>query len=132
MAMAHRRKRLGDAAEELAVRHLARAGCRVVARNARIRYAELAIAGELDLIVVDGTTLAFVEVKAGRAGTDVGPTAPVLAVGPQKQRRLRRLARAWLAMEAAPWHESLRFDVVGVTVDGGGRAVEVEWLRDAF
>jgi putative endonuclease len=130
--MAHRRKRLGDAAEDLAVRHLTRAGCRIVARNARIRYTELAIAGELDVIVLDGSTLAFVEVKAGRAGTDVGPTAPVLAVGPQQQRRLRRLARAWLVMEAAPWHDAIRFDVVGVTVDGAGRAVEVEWLRNAF
>jgi Holliday junction resolvase-like predicted endonuclease len=81
---------------------------------------------------MDGATLVFVEVKAGRAGATVGPAAPVLAVGPRKQRRLRRLARAWLVMESAPWHDAIRFDVVGVTVDGGGRAVELEWLRDAF
>ena len=130
--MPHRRKRLGDGAEELAARHLRAAGCRIVARNARIRYAELAIAGELDIVALDGRTLAFVEVKAGRAGADVGPTHPVLAVGPQKQRRLRRLARAWLVMEAVPWHEAIRFDVVGVTVDEAGRVAELDWIRDAF
>jgi len=130
--MAHRRKRFGDDAEELAVRHLRAAGCRIVARNARIRYAELAIAGELDIIAMDGTTLAFVEVKAGHAGAVIGPTAPALAVGPRKQRRLRRLARAWLVMEAAPWHDAICLDVIGVTVDDAGRVRELEWIRDAF
>jgi putative endonuclease len=130
--MAHRRKRLGDAAEEVAARHLAAAGCRIVARNARVRYAELTIAGELDLIALDGTTLAFVEVKAGRAGTDVGPTRPVFAVGPRKQRRLRRLARAWMVFESAPWHEELRFDVVGISFDHDGRVTEIEWMKGAF
>ena len=130
--MAHRRKRLGDTAEDLAARHLRAAGCRIVARNARIRYAELAIAGELDIVAMDGRTLAFVEVKAGRAGNHAGPASPVLAVGPQKQRRLRRLARAWLSTEAAPWHDTIRFDVVGVTVDGAGSVREIEWIRDAF
>lgn len=130
--MAHRRKRLGDLAEELAAAHLRAAGCRIVTRNARIRYIELAIAGELDIVAMDGRTLVFVEVKAGRAGSVIGPASPVLAVGPQKQRRLRRLARAWLVTEAPPWHEAIRFDVVGVTVDRSGRGAEIEWIRDAF
>jgi putative endonuclease len=130
--MAHRRKRLGDVAEELAAAHLRAAGCRIVARNARIRYVEMAIAGELDIVAMDGRTLTFVEVKAGRAGSVIGPASPVLAVGSQKQRRLRRLARAWLVTEAAPWHGAIRFDVVGVTVDRAGRMTEIEWIRDAF
>ena len=74
----------------------------------------------------------FVEVKAGRAGTDVGPTSPVLAVGPQKQRRLRRLARAWLATEATPLarHDPLRRG--RRHVDRAGRVDEIEWIRNAF
>ena len=130
--MAHRRKRFGDHAEELAVRHLRASGCRIVARNARIRYAELAIAGELDIVAMDGSTLAFVEVKASHSGAATGPASPVLAVGAQKQRRLRRLARAWLVMEAAPWHDAIRFDVIGVTADGAGGVPEIEWIRNAF
>jgi putative endonuclease len=130
--MAHRRKRFGDAAEAFAAEHLRNAGCRIVARNARVRYAELAIAGELDIVAIDGMTLVFVEVKAGHSSNAIGPATPALAVGPQKQRRLRRLARAWLVMEAAPWHDTIRFDVIGVTVDGAGRVREVEWIRDAF
>jgi putative endonuclease len=128
----HRRQELGGLAEELAAGHLRAAGCRIVGRNVRIRYAELAIAGELDIVAMDGRTLAFVEVKAGRAGGLLGPTSPELAVGPQKQRRLRRLARAWLVMEAAPWHEELRFDVVGVSFDRDGSPLSIDWIRDAF
>ena len=119
-------------AEELAAGRLTSAGCRVLARNARVRYAELAIAGELDLVVLEGRTLVFVEVKAGRAGAAIGPSRPVLAVDPRKQQRLRRLARAWIATEAAPWYEAIRFDVIGVTVHRGGVPPELEWIRDAF
>lgn len=129
--MPHDRQRLGAKAEDLAARHLEAAGCRIVARNARIRYAELGIAGELDLIALDGPTLAVVEVKAMREGARRGPGRAVLAVGPNKQRRLRRLARAWLVTEAVPWHEAIRFDVVGVTFGRSG-SPRIEWIRGAF
>lgn len=129
--MPHRRQRLGAIAEDLAAAHLVAAGCRVVERNARIRYAEIGIAGELDLITLDGRTLAIVEVKAMRAGSVRGPGRAVLAVDRRKQRRLRLLARAWLAAEAAPWHDEIRFDVVGVTFDRCG-SPEIEWIRGAF
>jgi len=122
------RQRLGRAAEELVARRLARAGWRIVRRNARTA------AGELDLIALDGDTLVFVEVKAGRIGATVGPERPALAVGPRKQAQVRRLAREWLAAADGPrppWVEGYRFDVVGVSYDGA-RAVEVEHIRSAF
>ena len=98
-----------------------------------MRYAELGIAGELDLIAIDRGSLVFVEVKAGRRGGAYGPERPALAVGPQKQARLRRLARAWLASaEIAPRFGAIRFDVVGVTFDRSGRVTDFEWIRNAF
>ena len=70
-----------------------------------------------------GRTLVFVEVKAGRAGAPRGPERPSLAVGPPKQRRLRRLARAWLAESRAPAAlRTIRFDVVGVSFDAPAAA----------
>ena len=124
------RQRLGRTAEELAAGRLARAGFTILARNARVRTGELA--GEIDLIALDGGTLVFVEVKAGRAGSRAGPERPALAVDRRKQLRLRRLARAWLATAGAvPRVASLRFDVVGVRLDGT-RVVAFEHLRGAF
>ena len=96
------------------------------ARNARTRL------GELDIVALDGDALAFVEVKAGRAGRLIGPERPALAVGRRKQLQLRRLARAWLATRTdLPRFTAIRFDVVGVTYGADGSAA-VEWIRHAF
>jgi putative endonuclease len=130
--VAARRQRLGRAAEDLAARRLESSGARIVARNVRVRYREWGIAGELDLIALEGRTLVFVEVKAGAAGAATGPERPALAVGPDKRRRLRRLARAWLCSEAGVRFERLRFDVIGVSVDERGRLAAYEHIRGAF
>lgn len=98
----------------------------IVARNCRTRF------GEIDAVALDGDVLVFVEVKTIRAGGRVGPPSPLLAVGPRKQMQVRRLARAWLAENAKPFHRSLRFDVVGVTVDRDGGPAEIEHLEAAF
>jgi putative endonuclease len=127
--MTKARQRLGRAAEELVAAELVRMGWRIVERNFRCR------SGEIDLIALEGSTLVFVEVKAGRHGSTYGPERPAHAVGPRKQLRLRRLAREWLAgceRAARPSGVSgYRFDVVGVTFGGDGRP-DVDHIRGAF
>jgi putative endonuclease len=123
------RQRIGRRAEELAARRLTRRGWRVLERNARTRY------GELDIVALDGRTLVFVEVKAGRQGAYFGPERPVLSVGPRKQLRIRRLAAAWMMERRGetPRYSEIRFDAIGVAFDPrGGRAVEVEHIEGAF
>ena len=125
------RQGLGRSAERLVATRLAARGFSIVASNARVHNAE--VVGEIDLIALDGATLAFIEVKAGRSGASHGPERPALAVDQRKQLRLRRLARAWLAeRESLPSFGALRFDVVGVRLDRSGRPVEVEHIRGAF
>jgi len=125
--MSARRQRLGRLAEELVAERLAAAGWEIVERNARSRY------GELDLIALDGRTLVFVEVKAGSEDSAYGPERPVLAVGPRKQRRVRRLATAWMGERRnLPRYAAIRFDAVGVSFDRVGRAVDVEHIQGAF
>jgi putative endonuclease len=125
-AMTIVRQRLGRQAEELVAARLAGAGWRIVARNAHLP------SGELDLVALDGSTLVFVEVKAGRVGTTVGPERPAHAVGRRKQLKLRRLAREWLAEGRGPSGVSgYRFDVVGVSFGEDGRT-DVDHIRAAF
>jgi putative endonuclease len=122
-----RRQRLGSLAEDLVAARLAAAGWEVVERNARTRY------GELDIVALDGRVLVFVEVKAGRADSDYGPERPVLAVGPRKQHRIRRLAAAWMAARrSAPRYDEIRFDAVGISFDRAGRVADYEHIEDAF
>lgn len=124
------RQTLGRAAERLVAARLERAGWRIVARN--VRVAELR--GEIDLIAIDGPALVFVEVKARRAGSVLGPETPAMAVGHRKQAKLRSLAAAWLRERGydVPRHRDLRFDVVGVRLDAAGRVTDYEHIRAAF
>ena len=125
--MTVQRQRIGHAAEDLVAERLASAGWEIVARNARTRY------GELDIVALDGATLVFVEVKAGREDSAFGPERPVLGVNRSKQLRVRRLATAWMSERRdTPRYGEIRFDAVGVTFDRTGRATDVEHIRGAF
>ncbi|HAZ27012.1 TPA: YraN family protein [Candidatus Acetothermia bacterium] len=104
----------GKGAEDLACRYLRDQGMRVVARNWRWR------GGEVDIVVRDGPTLVFVEVK-GRSGEGFG--APEEAVTRRKREHLWRSAQAFLGATAAV---PVRFDVVAVGPHG------VRHIRDAF
>lgn len=118
------RQHLGRDGERIAREHLERLGYRIVVANYRTRF------GELDLIVCDEQWLVFVEVKTRRAG---GLESAMQALSPEKCRRVRRMAAAWL-VEAPdrPRSRELRFDVVGVTVDRQGRLVGLDHLEAAF
>jgi putative endonuclease len=118
------RHQLGQAGEDAAAAHLERLGYDVVARNHRTRF------GELDLVVFDGETLVFCEVKSRRAGAAVSPWE---ALGERKREQVRRMAAAWL-VEAPdrPYAETLRFDAIGVVFDGRGALVRLDHLEAAF
>ena len=82
---------LGAGGEAAAAAWYLARGYEVLDRNWRVRGA---VDGELDLVVRKGRLVAFCEVKT-RSSMAFG--SPALAVGREKQRRLRRLATAWLA-----------------------------------
>lgn len=126
----HARSRLGALGEELAAAHFLRLGFRVVERNVRTRE------GEIDLIVFDGSTLVFAEVKTARAAPPGRrlEAVPLESLGPRQRTRIRRLARAWLAdpERLRPRAAAVRFDAVGVVVDANGRLLALEHLEGAW
>jgi putative endonuclease len=126
--MTRHRLRTGRLAEARAAEHLGSLGYRILERNARTRY------GELDLVAFDRRALVFVEVKASRAGSQVGPERPVLWVTPRKQLQVRRLATAWMAERrgSVPRYAEIRFDAVGVVLDRDDVVVDLEHLIGAF
>ena len=119
------RQHLGRAGEDLALAHLRRLGYELVARNHRTRW------GEIDLVVYDGRTLVFVEVKTRRAtGSGRGPWE---ALHERKRTQVRRMAAAYLAdVQDRPRASDLRFDAVGVVIDPRGRLVRLDHLEAAF
>jgi putative endonuclease len=111
---------LGRLGERAALERYRSLGFNPVAVNWRCRL------GELDLVVSDGRTLVFCEVKA-RRGSAFG--APFDAVHPMKQHKLRTLAQAFLASEGLD-PPAMRFDVASVVVRGSN--AQVELFEDAF
>lgn len=111
----------GRAAEAAAAQVLEERGYRILRRNFRAR------GGELDLVAMDGGTLAIVEVRY-RAGGRFGGGAE--SVTPAKRRRIALAAQVMLAREPALARLPARFDVV--EVDGPADAMCCRLIRDAF
>ena len=124
-----RRKALGQRGEDIAADHLERAGWRIVARNYRVRE------GEIDVIATRDSTLAFCEVKTlvQRGRSQRGPANPIESVGYDKQARVRRMARRWLAaQEEALGVANLRLDVIGIVLSPAGELLRLEHIEGAF
>jgi putative endonuclease len=112
---------LGLTGERLAAEHFERLGYDILARRHRTRF------GELDLVAADEETIVFVEVKTRRGGP------PWDALTDAKREQVRRMAAAWLTQVAErPRRAALRFDAVGVVLDGRGALVRLDHLQDAF
>lgn len=79
--------------------------------------------GEIDLILLDGETLVFAEVKTRERGTALQGQ---LAVTPRKRQRLVESARRYLSLHPEHAARLMRFDVVVVCPEG------IEHLPDAF
>ena len=112
----------GAAAEDAALAHLRAAGLQLLARNVRYPF------GEIDLVMREGATLAFVEVRY-RSSTRFG--GAFASVTRAKCRKLARAAQAWLKANRAHAAAPCRFDVVAVT-PAAASAAQCEWLRAAF
>jgi len=82
---------------------------------------------EIDLIVRKGEIVAFVEVKTRRSAVF---GSPLEAVRWAQQRQIARVAEVWMDRHGSPL-DVFRFDVVGVTLTGGGSA-RVQHVPDAF
>ena len=109
------RRERGQSAEQRACRYLQARGLRLRQRNVRSRR------GEIDLVMEDGATLVFVEVRFRRA---VAHGSPLESVGPVKQQRLVRAAHAYLQRHRLD--RPCRFDVVAITGD------DLQWVANAF
>ena len=125
--MTDQRRYTGSAGEQLAAEHLLRRGFDIVERNFRTRW------GELDIIAFDGRTLVFCEVKCRRVTAGRASADPLDAVRPAKRAQVRRMAARWLVeRQDRPRAHELRFDAIGVTLDGRGRLLRLDHLEGAF
>ncbi|GAB4319274.1 MAG: YraN family protein [Candidatus Zixiibacteriota bacterium] len=119
-----RNQNTGRDGEEQAAHYLESQGCLILARNWRSPYTR----NEIDLIVRDGESIVFVEVKSARTESFGDP---LQWVTPEKQDALIRAATAYL--EKAPdMPGGYRFDIITIAPpDEQGRRA-ITHVRNAF
>ncbi|MEE9445950.1 MAG: YraN family protein [Cocleimonas sp.] len=100
------RKKQGNKAEDEAHQYLLTQGYQLIERNFSTK------AGEIDLIMQDGESTVFIEVRY-RKNADFGGAAE--SVTPKKQQRIIKAALAY-SQRYAP-QSSLRFDVIAIEGD---------------
>jgi putative endonuclease len=111
---------VGRQAEQLAFEYLLGQSLRPIARNFRQR------GGEIDLIMLDGSCLTFVEVRY-RATSTFSPASHT--IDHHKQRKIIRTAALFISRNRRYAMHIMRFDVVAI--EGAG-AESIEWIKDAF
>ena len=107
----------GLEAEKLAATFLAERGLKLVMQNYHCRY------GEIDLIMKEGKTLVFIEVRL-RTNAQFGDAGS--SITPQKQKKLIFTAQHYLQQHI---ESACRFDAIlmnKANLDG------IEWVRNAF
>jgi len=114
------RQRGGDI-EAAAHAYLGKAGLHGISCNASFRF------GELDLVMRDGDSVVFIEVRYRRNAGFGGGAASITA---SKRRKLVAAAQAFLQAHREFANAPCRFDVVDAS--GDPDAPTLEWLRDAF
>lgn len=109
------RRRSGDEAERQALTYLQQAGLKLVQQNF------LCKGGEIDLVMLDGRVLVFVEVRKRSSMLFGGAIA---SITPAKQRRMIHAAQVYL-LDKKP-QPSCRFDVVAIDGD------QINWLKNVI
>ena len=107
----------GAQAEQAAAEFLTERGLRLLERNYRCRF------GEIDLIMSQGRTIVFVEVRYRRTHAFGGAVESITGA---KREKLLRAARHYMA--ARREFPDCRFDAVLLS----GDTHELQWIENAF
>lgn len=117
-------RQIGDLGEQTAINFLKKQNYKILARNYRCRY------GEIDIIAVQGKTIAFIEVKT-RSSIKFGKGCET--VNYRKQQKIKKTALFYLNTER-PGSYDLRFDVIDILmkIEGEKTAFKIEHIVNAF
>ena len=115
----------GEDAELACSHYLKKKGLKLISNNFSSRY------GEIDLIMLDGRTLVFVEVRF-RKNNNFGDGLASVTIS--KQTKLRKTAELYLQKNSR--YKNARFDVVSMSkknqTDNATQLFTFDWITNAF
>jgi putative endonuclease len=115
------RQRIGQWGEEVAQNYLVEEGLHPIAANLRTQY------GEIDLIMQDGNSVVFIEVKA-RTNRKYG--LPEVSITRQKQLHIKQTAE-FLMQQHPDWGDTWRIDFLAISGRPGDPSPEILWFENA-
>ena len=115
------RQRIGRWGEDVALNFLVGKGLVPTSSNLRTQY------GEIDLIMKDGNTIVFIEVKT-RTNKKYG--LPEVSITRQKQIHIKQSAE-FIMQQHPDWGTNWRIDVLAVSGQPGDPAPEILWFENA-
>ena len=110
----------GKLGEDIAVEYLKKQGLKIIERNFRIR------GGEIDIVALDGSILAFVEVKTRRSN-EFG--SPLEAITPWKLRALVKSAQFY-KVKHPRLPEAMRIDAVAIVLYNQNNVISIELVKN--
>lgn len=120
--MNYTNKQFGSLGEKLAVKYLKERKYKILEKNYKNKV------GEIDIIALDGSEIAFIEVKTRSAQPFLSGR---YSVDKRKQFHIMRAA-SWY-MEVKKTSLQPRFDIIEVEVDRStGELVKIEHFKNAF
>lgn len=113
----------GLQAEHRALRYLKRQGLKLLTKNFACK------AGEIDLIMLNGDTLVFIEVRY-RSSVSFGSVASTITR--HKQGKIRRTAEIFRLKNPKHRFRTCRFDTVAIYDNDSDPQNSLEWIKSAF
>lgn len=107
----------GRESEDQAQHYLCQHGLSIIEENFRCKC------GEIDLIMRDGDTLVFIEVRYRKSNIFGGA---LQSIGTNKQRRIRQTAMFYLQQHRLFEKTAARFDVLAMSAN------DIQWIKGAF
>ena len=115
---------IGKLGEDLAASYITSKGYKIIDRNFQIRY------GEIDLVAIDGDTLAFIEVKT-RFEDDL--VSPEDSMTYHKKKSLERTILFYQKLHKnAKLPELLRIDFLGIVLDRALFPIKYNLVKNIF
>jgi putative endonuclease len=112
----------GNCQEKIAAEFLEGHGLHLVESNFHSRF------GEIDLILLDGETLVFAEVRFRKSS---GFGSALDSITRHKQLRIMKTARFFLTRNRRFQQSNCRFDVIAIDESCDGK-ISLDWIKSAF
>ena len=113
----------GLQAEHKALRYLKKQGLKLVTRNFASKT------GEIDLIMLNGETLVFIEVRC-RSSVSFGSVASTITR--HKQDKIRKTAEIFRLKNPKHRFRLCRFDAIAIYDNDSDPQNSLEWIKSAF